>query len=234
MFYFILYYYFIVLSLRLPISLLASFYFSTATIFFFPSSTNASFPYSFSKSTSIFINNLEIYDHPVKMSNTSRRLDTKLIDFLTSMAQKPSLPPATRHQATYIIASYHKHRNVYRLMAHISALSNGEMVINISHGVKSMAEDKDSPVYHLGTYLQDLMADLRISPTIPDFEGHPIELYSVLDSVTRSLISGEQEFELHRALLSMEKRANEHLAHLTKKYGYHFIFRVGLQQYYMT
>lgn len=115
--------------------------------FFFPSSTNASFPYSFSKSTSIFINNLEIYDHPVKMSNTSRRLDTKLIDFLTSMAQKPSLPPATRHQATYIIASYHKHRNVYRLMAHISALSNGEMVINISHGVKSMAEDKDSPVY---------------------------------------------------------------------------------------
>lgn len=228
-----MYYYFIIFSLRLPISLLASFYFSTATFSFsHPQLTLRFLTLSLNPPRSI--NNLEIYDHPVKMSNTSRRLDTKLIDFLTFMAQKPSLPPATRHQATYIIASYHKHRNVYRLMAHISALSNGEMVINISHGVKSMAEDKDSPVYHLGTYLQDLMADLRISPTIPDFEGHPIELYSVLDSVTRSWISGEQEFELHRALLSMEKRANEHLAHLTKKYGYHFIFRVGLQQYYMT
>lgn len=168
------------------------------------------------------------------MPYTNRRLDTKLIGFLTLMAQNPGLPPVTRDQATYITALYPKHRNVYRLMAQISALSNGEIVINIPHRTRSVAEDRSSPVYRLGVCLQALMADFRISPAVPDFEGHPIELYSILDPVIQGWMSGEQEFEFHRALLSMEKRANEHLAHLTKRYGYHFIFRIGLQQYYMT
>lgn len=168
------------------------------------------------------------------MSNTNCRLGTKLIDFLALLSQNPGLPPATRDQATYITASYSEHRNVYRLMAQISALSNGETVINTSHRTRSMTEDRHAPTSRFGVCLQALMTDFRITPTVPDFEGHPIELYSILDPVIESWISGEQEFEFHRVLLSMEKRANEHLAHLTKRYGYHFIFRIGLQQYYMT
>lgn len=168
------------------------------------------------------------------MSSMNRRLGIKLIDFLALLSQNPGLPPATRDQATYITASYSEHRNVYRLMAQISALSNGETVINTSHRTRSMAEDRHAPASRFGVCLQALMTDFHIAPTVPDFEGHPIELYSILDPVIESWISGEQEFEFHRALLSMEKRANEHLAHLTKKYGYHFIFRIGLQQYYMT
>lgn len=172
--------------------------------------------------------------YPLKMSNMNRRLGTKLIGFLALLSQNPGLPPATRDQATYITASYSEHRNVYRLMAQISALSNGETVINTSHRTRSMAEDRHAPASRFGVCLQALMTDFRITPTVPDFEGHPIELYSILDPVIESWMSGEQEFEFHRALLSMERRANEHLAHLTKKYGYHFIFRIGLQQYYMT
>lgn len=119
-------------------------------------------------------------------------------------------------------------------MAQISALSNGEMVINTSHRTRSITEDRHVPVSRFGVCLQALMTDFCITPTVPDFEGHPIELYSILDPIVENWISGEQEFEFHRTLLSMENRANEHLAHLTKKYGYHFIFRIGLQQYYMT
>ena len=159
-------------------------------------------------------------------------LDTKLVGFLSLMAQNPSLPPSTRDQATYISISYAEHRNIYRLMAQISALSNGQMVINLSHRTK--AEGKNSPVHRFGVFLQALVADFHVIPTVPDFEGHPIELYSILDPAIQDFMSGEQAFEFHRALLAMEKRANEHLAHLTRKYGYHFIFRIGLQQYYMT
>ena len=163
----------------------------------------------------------------------SNCLDTKLIGFLSLMAQNPGLPPSTRDQATYISISYAEHRNIYRLMAQISALSNGQTVINLSHRTRA-TEGKDSPVHRFGMFLQALMVDFHIIPTIPDFEGHPIELYSILDPAIRDSMSGEHAFEFHRALLAMEKRANEHLAHLTRKYGYHFIFRIGLQQYYMT
>ncbi|BCR91627.1 putative mating locus protein [Aspergillus chevalieri] len=31
----------------------------------------------------------------------------------------------------------------------------------------------------------------------------------------------------------MERMTNEHLAYLTQKYGYHFVFRVSPQMYYM-
>lgn len=217
-------------SSSLPI--FSNFPLSTHLLCFPSSSTETSFPSFCQKHLNLYQQPRDLY--PVKMSNMNRRLGTKLIDFLALLSQNPGLPPATRDQATYITASYSEHRNVYRLMAQISALSNGETVINTSHRTRSVTEDRHAPASRFGVYLQALMTDFRITPTVPDFEGHPIELYSILDPVIESWISGEQEFEFHRALLLMEKRANEHLAHLTKKYGYHFIFRIGLQQYYMT
>ena len=104
-------------------------------------------------------------------------------------------------------------------MAQISALSNGEMVLHLPHRARALPEGKDSPVHHFGFYLHALMADFHFIPTVADFEGHPIELYSILDPAVQGWVSGEQEFEFHRALLAMERRANEHLAHLTQKYG---------------
>lgn len=66
------------------------------------------------------------------------------------------------------------------------------------------------------------MAVLHFIPAIANSEGHPIELYGILDPTVQGWISGEQEFEYHRALLAMERRANGHLAHLTQKYYIHF------------
>lgn len=118
-------------------------------------------------------------------------------------------------------------------MAQVSALCNGQAVLHVSHNARSGVGD-DSPVSRFAVCLQALMADFRIRPTIADFEGHPIELYSALDPSIHRMVGGNNKFEFHRALLSMEKKANEHLAHLTQKYGYHFIFRIGLKEFYMT
>lgn len=167
------------------------------------------------------------------MDNLARILDTKLQGFLAHMAQNPANPPAERNGANYILATYSQHRNVYRLMAQVSALCNGETVLHVSHNARSGAGD-NSLVTRFGQCLQALMTDFRIRPTIADFEGHPIELYSALDPTIHRMIGSDKKFQFHRALLAMEKRANEHLAHLTQKYGYHFIFRIGLKQFYMT
>lgn len=101
-------------------------------------------------------------------------------------------------------------------MAQISALGNGEIVRNLPHRARALPEGKDSPVRRFGFYLHALIAGFHFIPTVADFEGHLIELHSILDPVVRGWISGEQEFEFHRALLAMERRANEHLAYLSR------------------
>lgn len=166
------------------------------------------------------------------MDHLARVLDTKLLGFLAHMAQSPAFQPAERTCANYIIASYSQHKNVYRLMAQVSVLCNGETVLHASHNARSATND-NSPVIRFGACLQAFVTDHHIKPTVGDYEGHPIELYSALDPTARRMVNGNK-FDFHRALLAMEKRANEHLAHLTQKYGYHFIFRIGLKEFYMT
>lgn len=118
-------------------------------------------------------------------------------------------------------------------MAQISTLGNGEMILELPHRARALPEGRDFPVRRFGFYLHALIADIHFIPTVADFEGHPIKLYSILDPAVQGWISGEQEFEFYKALLAMERRANEYLAQLTQKYVYHFVFKIGLQQYYI-
>ncbi|KAE8148542.1 hypothetical protein BDV25DRAFT_16590 [Aspergillus avenaceus] len=144
------------------------------------------------------------------------------------------MSPEDREQAMYIGVSFLEHKNACRLMAQVTMLMNGGVVLHPSHRVGRLHTDASTPVCRHDKYLQAVMADYRITPTIADFEGHPIELISILDTAIESSLAGDKQFQFHQALLYMEKKANEDLARCTREYGYHHIFRAGLQQYYMT
>ncbi|KAL4930215.1 putative mating locus protein [Aspergillus undulatus] len=144
------------------------------------------------------------------------------------------LPLAVREQAAYISASFLSHHNNYRLMAQVSALFNGDKLLHASHRSNGLNENALVPVRRHGPILQAIANDYHVAPTVADFEGHPIELISILDPTIEAGLLGEKIFELHQALVSMERVANEDLARFTRQYGYHYIFRAGLNQYYMT
>ncbi|OJJ61340.1 hypothetical protein ASPSYDRAFT_824807 [Aspergillus sydowii CBS 593.65] len=143
-------------------------------------------------------------------------------------------PLTQREQAAYIAASFASHHNSYRLMAQVSALFNGGKLLHASHRNIGIEGNLEVPVCRHGTIIQAIANDYHVTPTVPDFEGHPIELASILDPAIESRLTGEKVFELHQILVSMERMANEELARYTRQYGYHYIFRAGLNQYYMT
>ncbi|KAL4952127.1 hypothetical protein BDW69DRAFT_200961 [Aspergillus filifer] len=144
------------------------------------------------------------------------------------------LPLTMREQAAYISASFMSHHNSYRLMAQVSALFNGGKLLHASHRASEVNEIADIPVRRHGPILQAIVNDYHVAPTVADFEGHPIELVSLLDPAIETGLLGEKKFELHQTLVSMETSANEDLARYTRQYGYHYVFRAGLNQYYMT
>ncbi|THC87891.1 hypothetical protein EYZ11_012662 [Aspergillus tanneri] len=157
-----------------------------------------------------------------------------IMRFLANIAQDPSLSSEQREQATYISISFFMHKNICRLMAQVTALTRGEVMIHPSHRINTLAEDTNTPARRHNKFLLPVITDHRITPTIADIEGHPIELISILDPAIERSLRGEKRLRFHQALLSMEKKANDDLARCTRKYGYHFIFRAGLQEYYMT
>ncbi|KAL2814388.1 hypothetical protein BDW59DRAFT_167175 [Aspergillus cavernicola] len=154
--------------------------------------------------------------------------------FLDATIGNAGLPLELREQAAYISASFASHNNSYRLMAQVSALFNGSNVLHSSHRVGGINGDVLLPVRRHGPILQAIVNDHRVAPTAADFEGRPIELVSILDPAIQTTLEGAKVFKLHQALVVMEKTANEDLARYTRQYGYHHIFRAGLNQYYMT
>ncbi|KKK24904.1 hypothetical protein ARAM_000111 [Aspergillus rambellii] len=157
-----------------------------------------------------------------------------LLSFLETSIGNANLSPEQREQAAYIKASFPVHGNSYRLMAQIAALFNGQVLIHPSHRGNGLKEGGQMPVCRDAKYLQAIVNDYHVTPTISDFEGHPIELMSILEPDIEAMVEGAERFKFHQALLKMEKKANEDLARYTKKYGYHFILRAGLKQYYLT
>ncbi|RDW86142.1 putative mating locus protein [Aspergillus mulundensis] len=143
-------------------------------------------------------------------------------------------PLALREQAAYISASFASHQNSYRLMAQVSTLFNGGVILHASHRLLGLGEIAEAPVGRHGPALQAIVTGHRVRPNPADFEGHPIELLSILDPAIQAGLAGEKMFQLHQALVTMERNANEDLARYTRQYGYHYIFRAGLRQYYMT
>jgi hypothetical protein len=157
-----------------------------------------------------------------------------LLKFLEAVSQDAGLTPQKREVATYVRLSFGAHKNAYRLMAQVSEFVAGELRIHSSHRANGTTEDGVDAVHLNSRYLQAIVSDFQVTPTIADLEGHPIELISVLDPAIERSLKGENRFRFHKAILAMEKAANEDLARCTRKYGYHYIFRAGLQQYYMT
>ncbi|KAI9374653.1 hypothetical protein BJX61DRAFT_540560 [Aspergillus egyptiacus] len=153
---------------------------------------------------------------------------------LDSTVRNAGLPLELREQAAYISASFATHNNSYRLMAQVSALFNGGNLLHPSHRIRGLDGNAQPPVRRHGPTLQAVVNDYHVSPTAADFEGHPIELVSLLDPAIQNRLPGAKIFDLHRTLIRMERIANEELARYTQQYGYHYIFRAGLNQYYMT
>ncbi|KAL2793306.1 hypothetical protein BJX66DRAFT_338910 [Aspergillus keveii] len=145
-----------------------------------------------------------------------------------------NVPLGVREQATYVKVSYTTHRNTYRLMAQTSVIFNGGNVLHPSHGNQGPNGNAHLPVYRLGGVIRAIAMDHQVTPGPGDYEGHPIELLSILDPAIQNGLPGERIFDLHRYLIAMERVANEHLARLTRQYGYHYILRAGLEEYYMT
>ncbi|OGM45988.1 hypothetical protein ABOM_005232 [Aspergillus bombycis] len=157
-----------------------------------------------------------------------------LLRLLEALAHDACLSSEQREKAMYIGLSFLSHKNTCRLMAQVSRLMKGEVFISPYYRVIGASKHKNTLTHRHGKYLQAVMTEFRIAPTIADFEGHPIELVSILDLAVENSLPGEKRYQLHKDLLSMEKKANEDLIQCTEDYGYHYIFRAGLQEYYMT
>ncbi|KAL1998213.1 hypothetical protein VTN02DRAFT_6633 [Thermoascus thermophilus] len=157
-----------------------------------------------------------------------------LLQWLQGMAADANLRPAKRMKASYIVTSFHTHRNTIRLMAQVSALSRGALEIPACHLIAPATELPQNAVNRHGQLLQAIVADFGIIPTLADFEGHPIELISILPPDIEDVLDGDKRLELHKTILHMERVANAKLNECTDKYGYHYIFRAGIRQYYMT
>ncbi|GKZ55453.1 hypothetical protein AnigIFM49718_000529 [Aspergillus niger] len=157
-----------------------------------------------------------------------------LLHYLDGISGNALLAAVVRERAAYISASFLVHKNLARLMAHVTALANGEELIFHFHQIYGPNKLADVPVRRHWKHLKAVMADYRVNASVADIEGHPIQLISILDPTIEKLLQGEDLFQFHYALLRAEQMANEDLARLAKDYGYHYIFRIGLMEYYMT
>lgn len=157
-----------------------------------------------------------------------------LLWYLGTVADDARYPPDLRNKATHIIVSFMRHRNAYRLLAQATELARGELVMYPFQQVGNIPRNIGLPVRRFSQNIRAITTAFGIIPTNEDNEGHPIELISILDPAIEASMNDNQKFEFHRLLLVKERQANADLARSVQRYGYHYIFRAGLQQYYMT
>ncbi|PLB51677.1 putative mating locus protein [Aspergillus steynii IBT 23096] len=157
-----------------------------------------------------------------------------IMRYLSRVSQDESMSPDLREQATYIGVAYQSHRNMCRLVAQVSVFTRGEFMIHPSHRVNLLGENLDTAVRRHAKEVLNAISDHHTVPSLGDLEGHPIELYSILDARIERAMTGENRILFHQELLINEKKANGDLTRIIRKFGYHYIFRAGLQEYYMT
>ncbi|PWY67506.1 hypothetical protein BO70DRAFT_400540 [Aspergillus heteromorphus CBS 117.55] len=157
-----------------------------------------------------------------------------LLRTLDGIAGDAGKAPELREKAMYVSAAFRKHRNVTRLMAQVTALNRDEELIHPSHRIHGATEAAETRVGRYGNFLQAIMTDHNIKPSVADIEGHPIQLINSLDPEIEHVLKDNDLFRFHQALLRAEKKANDDLAKATKDFGYHWVFRVGLKEYYLT
>lgn len=162
-----------------------------------------------------------------------------LMRFLWEVSRNQEIPYEQRDGATYVAVLFIAHRNAPRLMAQVSALLRGERVIQTSYDVGSVAQNNatsqcNQPTRRYGGQLHAAIAQFNIVPSPADFEGHPLKLANNLERGLEDGMNNMGKVKLHQTLSGFEQGANRDLSNLVARYGYHYIFRFGLGQYYMT
>lgn len=157
-----------------------------------------------------------------------------LLQWLQNIAENSNHQPQRRNKALYIAASFNVHRNSTRLMAQIAEFATGDTDFFHCHRIGRTTEMVEKAVDRHIERLQSVVAEFGAIPNVADFEGHAIELISTLPDGIENLLDTEKKLEFHRDLLHLETEANKTLDEYTSRYGYHYIFRAGLRNYYMT
>jgi hypothetical protein len=157
-----------------------------------------------------------------------------LVSWLRRVAGDPNKPEGKRQKALYVISCYEVHCHPIRLMAHILELTRGNYDLPKSGRIGKILTDADAPVVRHSKEIQKAVADFQVTFTAADFEGHPVEIVSIIPRHIENALEGENALKLHEKVLLYEKCADMQIARYVAKFGYHPIFRAGLRHYYMT
>lgn len=156
-----------------------------------------------------------------------------LLAWLRIESHDSSKPAARRNVAFYILAFYQQHRNAYRLFAQITAMLKNEFIV--PHAIAfNPSIVSGSLVSRVASQIEDIATKFGAIPSIADFQGHPFELLTIFPPALDRALPVAVRLELQHKMLVYERLADSQLAALTQHYGYHFVFRAGLREYYMT
>ncbi|EED11558.1 mating locus protein, putative [Talaromyces stipitatus ATCC 10500] len=157
----------------------------------------------------------------------------KLLMWLGAMHQNPSNPPSRRYQAYYILNFYGQHRNPYRLMAQVTSMCKEELLLP-KPSIMTSSPESSSLVKLWGKQIENVVDEFFIVPAISDFEAHPFELFSCLPPDFEGRLDPETNLKAHNKMLVYERIGQQKLMELTKRFGYHYVFRAGLREYFLT
>lgn len=163
-----------------------------------------------------------------------------LLTFLDQVAQNRKIHYEQRDSAVYIATAFRAHRDTSRLIFQLDALLRGERVIEIRPRIKEVVQNNavtwcdKTVVQRYGSYLHAVIIEFNIVPTVADFEGHPIKLSDTLAQGIEDSLDDATATKVHQHLIAVDRMANNHLFQLAGRYGYHYIFRVGVLQYFLT
>jgi hypothetical protein len=156
-----------------------------------------------------------------------------LLAWLRVQSHDSSKPPARRNISFYILAFYQQHRNAYRLFAQVTAMLKNEF--NVPRAIAfGSSVASGGLVSRVASHIEDIAMRFGVIPSIGDFQGHPVELLTIFPPALDQVLSVRDRLELQKKMLVYERLADIQLAAYTQQYGYHFVFRAGLREYYMT
>lgn len=158
-----------------------------------------------------------------------------LLVWMRSISQNRDLDGQKRMKALYILSSFEQHGNTWRLMAQSLALARGELSTphSISHLVGSYS-GVGTLVHRCSPTIENIINNFDVHPDLGDLQCQPVELFNDIPLSFEDDLDGETRLMMHIKALEYEALAASRLLEYTKRYGYHYIFRAGLRQYYIT
>lgn len=156
------------------------------------------------------------------------------------LARDPNTPYEKRNDAAYIAAVFRVHGDTPRFLAHIKTYLSGNRVIQIRPEIQEVVQNKafiwcgKTVVQRYENYLQALMTESNIVPTIADYEAHSIRISSILEQYIDDSLDSDAKARIQQQLMRSNHLANCHLIQLAERFGYHPIFRIGVLQLHLT